>query len=154
MVLHTNFFFKVGQNTQQRSLVFTESAENSARSLLVRLVRLGGTAGGGGFLFRLASLDIEPRDTPLGGSAGGSPLGPTPLTSGGTPHCPFILCGRIGEFVASCDAVTDFVFRVPVLLLVMAFVVLDWNQLNKNWLNWLNRLKLFRKGYVCNRKFG
>jgi hypothetical protein len=99
--------------------------EKSAKSLLVRLVRLGGTAGGGGFLVRLASRDIEPRETPLGGRAGGSPLGPIPFPSGGTPHCPFILCGRIGEFVASCDAVTDFVFKVPVLLLVIAFVVLD-----------------------------
>ena len=28
-----------------------------------------------------------------------------------------ILCGKIGESVASIDAVTDLVFRVPVLLL-------------------------------------
>ena len=87
---------------------------------------------------RLASLDMEPLAIPLGGRAGGSPLLPpaTPfpaelwllvefpgLSGGGAKHWPFILCGKIGEFVANCEAVTAFVFRVPVLLLVMAFVV-------------------------------
>ena len=109
----------------------TESAENRARSLRVKLVRLGGTAGGGGLRVRLASRDSDPRETPRGGSAGGSPRLPL-------PSCPFILCGRMGELVASCDAVTDFVFSVPVLLLVIAFVVLDWNIKNyqASGLNW------------------
>jgi len=104
----------------QFKMIFTESAENKARSLRVRLVRFGGTAGGGGLRVRLASRDIEPRETPRGGRAGGSPRFPIPF-----PSCPFILCGRMGELVASWDAVTDFVLRVPVLLLVIALVELD-----------------------------
>ena len=102
----------------------TDSAENRARSLRVRLVRLGGTAGGGGFRVKLASRDVEPRDTPRGGNAGGSPRFPIPF-----PSWPFILCGRIGELVASCDAVTDLVLSVPVLLLVIAFDVFDWKEM-------------------------
>ena len=112
-------------------LLLTFSAENKAKSLRVRLLRLGGTAGGGGFipipwsfLFILESRDLI--ETPLGGRAGG-PLGPTlPLEisvlegGAGAILFPFIiLCGNIGEFVANCEAVTAFVFKVPVLLEVM-----------------------------------
>ena len=111
--------------------LLTFSAENKAKSLRVRLLRLGGTAGGGGFipipwsfLFILESRDLI--ETPLGGRAGG-PLGPTlPLEisvlegGAGAILFPFIiLCGSIGEFVANCEAVTAFVFKVPVLLDVM-----------------------------------
>ena len=47
------------------------------------------------------------------------PLDISVLEGGAGALFPFILCGSIGEFVANCEAVTAFVFRVPVLLLVM-----------------------------------
>ena len=118
-------------NKKNTSSFLTFSAENKAKSLRVRLLRLGGTAGGGGFipipwsfLFILESRDLI--ETPLGGRAG-APLGPTlPLEisvlegGAGAILFPFIiLCGSIGEFVANCEAVTAFVFKVPVLLEVM-----------------------------------
>lgn len=81
-----------------------------AKSLLVRLLRLGGTAGGGGLTSR------DRMETPLGGKAGGS--------FGGL--LPFILCGKIGELVANCDAVTALVLSVPVLLVVMVGVLLPF----------------------------
>ena len=84
---------------------------NKAKSLLVKLLLLGGTAGGGGL------LEADLTDTPLGGRAGGSPR-PFSLEGGAGPF-PLSLCGNTGEFVANCDAVTDFVFKVPVLLLVI-----------------------------------
>ena len=53
--------------------ILTFSAENKAKSLRVRLLRLGGTAGGGGLTwgsrFILPSRDLI--ETPLGGKAGG-----------------------------------------------------------------------------------
>ena len=62
-------------------------------------------------------MSRERMDTPLGGKAGGS--------FGGL--LPFILCGKIGELVANWEAVTAFVFKVPVLLLVMVppFAVIE-----------------------------
>jgi len=92
------------------------AAENSAKSDRVSELLLGGTAGGGGLLFRplmLLSRD-EPRIlTPLGGNAGGS------LEGGISGLFPFILCGKIGELVANCEGLTDLVLSVPVLLLVI-----------------------------------
>ncbi len=69
---------------------------------MVRLLLLGGMAGGAAPsefpLLRLPSLG-----TPLGGSAGG-----------GSRQAEVDLCGSSGELVASCEAVTDLVFSVPV----------------------------------------
>ena len=69
-----------------------------AKSLRVKLLRLGGTAGGGG----LVTADLT--ETPLGGKAGGSPR-PFSLEGGAGP-LPFNLCGKTGEFVANWEAVT------------------------------------------------
>ena len=118
-------------------------SENSERSLLVKLLRLGGTSGGTR-RFKLLSLDSDPwlpgpielpLAIPLGGRAGGALIRLLPLIppavfiglmlpggpgAGGCWYCPlFILWGKIGEFVASWDAVKVLVFSVPVLLAVM-----------------------------------
>ena len=110
--------------------ILTFSAENKAKSLRVRLLLLGGTAGGGGLTwsrFILPSRDLI--DTPLGGKAGGPDFGCNPpclplergsfLEGGAGVLFPFILCGSIGEFVANWEAVTALVFKVPVLFEVM-----------------------------------
>ena len=45
---------------------------------------------------------------------------------GGAGPLPFSLCGKTGEFVANCEAVTALVFRVPVLLLVIEAGITPW----------------------------
>ena len=107
----------------------------------VKLLRLGGTSGGTLPLLRLASL--EPADPPLaiplGGRAGGSLL----LTPPGFPDPLSNLCGKIGEFVASWEAVTDLVFNVPVLL-TGAFescnIILSFPSWDSNWTLWSSNI--------------
>lgn len=99
-----------------------EGSGTCARCRVVSLAR-GGTAGGTRWLSRSGGCTVSRvsrvsrgQDQELvynQGSKHCAGVGPTCCCG----WLPLTLCGRTGESVASIDAVTDLVFRVPVLLL-------------------------------------